>query len=251
MRVESRAVVAAGGALTVLDCAAPLTLRRVRSDEPGTCALRLVGTAAGPLAGDDLSLHLDVGADARCELRATGASIAQGRSGAPAALRTYVELGEHATLTADPGVLIVCDGSHVDVTLRLGLHESAAVHWDETVVLGRTRDAGTGTATIRWDVTRAGRPVLRQTVDLADPVLRAWRGQVDGRRVVAATLLSGPGVAARTVVSAPGPDPSGTWAVMQRVDDSTALVTVLADDVHDAVTIRDRLVAGLSTAAAR
>lgn len=239
MRVESRAVIGSGGALTLLECAAPLTLRRVRSDDPRTCALRLVGTAAGPLAGDELTLRLDVGAGARCDLQATGASIAQGRGGVASALRTRVEIGEQAVLTADPGLLIVCDGSRVDVTLTLDLAESAAVHWNESVVLGRTRDAGTGTATVRWDITRAGRPVLRQFLDLADPTLRSWPGHVGGSRVLASAVVTGPGVEARTVVA---PELGGVrFAAAQRVDATTVLITVLADDVHLATKVRDEL----------
>jgi len=77
---RSQAVVAAGGVLEVLDCAPPLTLRRVHSDDASICALCLVGTAAGPLAGDDLELSLHLLPGAHASLVATGASIAQGRS---------------------------------------------------------------------------------------------------------------------------------------------------------------------------
>ncbi|MBE7189528.1 urease accessory protein UreD [Jatrophihabitans endophyticus] len=247
MRVTGRAVVEAGGRLPVLSSAAPWTLRRVRSDDPTACALRLVGSAAGPLAGDELALHLELGRDARCELRATGASIAQGRGGAPSTLRTDVALGENAVLTADPGPLIVCDGSRVDVSLHLALAASATVRWDETVVLGRTTDGGSGTATIRWDVTRAGRPLLRQTVDLADPALRRWRGHLAGARVLASALVTGPGVRARTVIG--DPVAGVRHAVAQRLDDTSVLVTVLADDVHLAAKARDDLVPALSAGA--
>ena len=48
-------------------------------------AVRLVGTAAGPLAGDDLSLSLLLAPGARASLGATGASLAQGRDGGGAA----------------------------------------------------------------------------------------------------------------------------------------------------------------------
>src|SRR5580698_4448205 len=61
MIARSRAVIAAGGKLAELACQPPLTLRQVAGGEAGTCALCLVGTAAGPLAGDDLELELVVG----------------------------------------------------------------------------------------------------------------------------------------------------------------------------------------------
>ena len=78
---RTTAVVEPGGVLGELACAPPLTLRQVHgADGQGRCELRLVGTAAGPLAGDDLSICLELRPGARATLRATGASVAQGRS---------------------------------------------------------------------------------------------------------------------------------------------------------------------------
>jgi len=214
---RTTAVVEPGGVLGAVSCAPPLTLRQVHG-RPGTgrCELRLVGTAAGPLAGDDLSLALTLRPGARAALRATGASLAQGRRDGPAALAIRVDLGEGAELAGDPGALVVCRGSRVDVRLELALDPGAAVDWRELVVLGRTGEPP-GRATLRWDVTRAGRPVLRQFADLGVAGLTA------GRRVLACALISGPAVASRTVVAAP-------LAVAQRVDDRTLLVSVLDDD---------------------
>src|SRR5580700_4026474 len=76
---RTTAVIEPGGVLGELACAPPLTLRQVHGE--GRCELRLVGTAAGPLAGDDLSLCLQLRAGAQATLRAVGASLAQGREG--------------------------------------------------------------------------------------------------------------------------------------------------------------------------
>ena len=54
MIARTTAVIEPGGVLGELACAPPLTLRQVHGE--GRCELRLVGTAAGPLAGDDLSI---------------------------------------------------------------------------------------------------------------------------------------------------------------------------------------------------
>jgi len=75
-------------------------------------------------------------------------------------------------------------------------------------------------------VTRFGRPVLRQFVNLdpaGDPPLTAGAGLTAGRRVLACALISDPASAPRTVVASP-------VAVAQRVDDDTLLVSVLDDD---------------------
>ena len=85
-----------------------------------------------------------------------------------------------------------------------------------------------GQATLRWDVTRLGRPVLRQFVDLA------LTGLTAGRRVLGCALLSGPALTARTVVASP-------VAVAQRVDEHTVLVSVLDNDTARATRQLDDL----------
>lgn len=229
MIARTTAVIEAGGVLGELACAPPLTLRQVRGAErcgQGRCELRLVGTAAGPLAGDDLSICLTLRAGARATLRAAGASLAQGRdAGVAGTLSIRADLAERADLVADPGALIVCRGSRVDVRLELALGAGARVDWRELIVLGRTGEPP-GHATLRWDVTRLGRPVLRQFVDLdpgSAPALTSPTGLTAGHRVLACALISDPDRAPRTVVASP-------VAVAQRVDDDTLLVSVLDDD---------------------
>ena len=243
MIARTTAVIEPGGVLGEVACAPPLTLRQVRGQ--GRCELRLVGTAAGPLAGDDLSLCLQLRAGARATLRATGASVAQGRvhGGAAVAgsLSIRADLAEGADLVADPGALVVCQGSRVDVRLDLALGAGAALDWRELIVLGRTGEPA-GQATLRWDVTRLGRPVLRQFVDLTpntpDPAARA--GLTAGRRVLACALIAGPALAPRTVVASP-------VAVAQRIDDHTLLVTVLDDDAARATRQLDDLCARVTS----
>jgi urease accessory protein len=255
---RTTAVIEAGGVLGELVCAPPLTLRQVRSDVRDRCELRLVGTAAGPLARDDLSVWLRLRPGARAVLRATGASVAQGRDrgqdrdrdrdrecgrgqdrdqgGDAAALAIGADLAEGAELVADPGALVVCQGSRIDVRVELVLAARAAVEWRELIVLGRTGEPP-GRATLRWDVTRLGRPVLRLFVDLdpaANPGLTARAGVTGGRRVLACALICDPRAAPRTVVSSP-------TAVAQRIDDHTLLATVLADDAARATRQLDDL----------
>ena len=228
MIARTTAVIEPGGVLGSVACEPPLTLRQVVGEDAGRCELRLVGSAAGPLAGDDLSLSLRLRAGARAALRATGASLAQGRGFRGAAtLSVDAELAEGASLVADPGALVVCDGSRVDVRVSLALGAGAAVEWHELVVLGRTGEPA-GQATVRWDVTRAGRPVLRQFVDLAQP------GPVAGCRVLASALIADPGREPRTAVASPR-------AVAQRVDEHTVLISVLADDAASAARDMTRL----------
>jgi urease accessory protein len=224
---RTTAVIEPGGVLGELACAPPLTLRQVYGDASDRCELCLVGTAAGPLPGDDLSISLRLRAGARATLRAAGASLAQGRgSGTAAALSIRADLAERADLVAHPGTLVVCEGSRVDVRLELALGRGACVEWHELLVLGRTGEPP-GRATLRWDVTRLGRPVLRQFVDLSGPALTARTGLTAGHRVLACALICDPASRPRTVADSP-------TAVAQRVDDHCLLVSVLHDDAASA-----------------
>jgi len=194
-----------------VESAPPLTLRRVHGPA-GTAALCLVGSAAGPLAGDELRLTLDVHGDTT--LVAAGATIAQG-----GASTVHTQVYVSASLRADPGPLIICAGARVDVTLDINLTAGATVQWHELLVLGRSGEPP-GLATLRWNVTRDGQPLLRQYVDLTDPELLAWPGLLRGARTLATTLRVGPDVDARTVVHSP-------TDVTQRLADHATLRTTL------------------------
>ena len=239
MRALTTAVVSPGGVLASVDCQPPVTLRQVRSDDPEVCALCLVGTAAGPLAGDALVLELDVEDGARASLQAAGASVAQGRHDGAGQISTVARLGSGAALLARPGAVIVGAGSQVDVSVRLVLAADSHVEWRELVVLGRSAEAP-GAATLRWDVERGGRPVVRQLVSLTDPVVAAWPGMLGGGRVIASALVSGPDVEASTRVLNP-------MAVAARLDPHTQLITVLGVDAATVAGQLDELSAGVRT----
>jgi len=219
---RTTAVVEPGGVLGAVRCAPPLTLRQVRGEAPDgeqRCELRLVGTAAGPLAGDDLALSLVLRPGARATLRAAGASVAQG-GGGERTLAIRADLGQGADLIAEPGVLVACAGSRIEVRVEITLGAGAAVDWRELIVLGRTGEPA-GQVTLRWDVTRGGEPVLRQFADLGPALYR-------GGRVLACALISDPAASMRTAVES-------AVAVAQRLNDHTVLVSVLEDDAARAV----------------
>lgn len=236
MRTRSVAVVAAPARLTRLECTPPLTVRQVRSDDPGTCALCLVGSAAGPLAGDDLELDLTVCRGAAASLQAAGASLALG-GGGTRRLHTSVRVGEHGRFDAHPAPLVAAAGSQIDVSVDLDFAADATIGWHEILVLGRSGEPS-GALTLRWDVTCAGRPVLRQFVDLADPRLATWPGLVAGARVLATSLVHDPSRRMHTHVHSP-------TAVVAELGEHTALVTVLGSDVAD---VRAQLPACVGTA---
>jgi urease accessory protein len=238
----ARAVIEAGGVLREAASQPPVTLRQVRGDDPGTCTVCVVGSAAGPLAGDHVELDVEVRPGASAALIATGASLAQGRkllgAGTVAGrLSTRLTVAERARLSGEPAPLIVCAGSAVEVELDIRLAATASLVWRETLVLGRLGEFP-GAASLDWRVSRAGRPVLRQRIDLRNPELLRWPGMLAGAAVLASALVTGPGVRARTVIDSP-------TGVSQPIDDRTALVTVLDPDAACARQRLDQLLAEL------
>jgi urease accessory protein len=226
MIAQAAAVIEAGGMVRHLSGRPPLSLRQIRSDDPSCAALCLVGSAAGPLAGDELTLDLELGRNAQARLTATGAMLAQGRAGQPSQVRTRVIVGEQSSLDADPGPLIVCAGSRVDVRLDIELAATSSLNWREVLVLGRVNEPA-GAVRLDWNVVRGGRPLLRQRIDLSDVRKPPWPGVLAGMRVMATELRVGPSVEACTVVGS-------ATAVVQRIADNATLTTVLAQNAADA-----------------
>jgi urease accessory protein len=228
----SRAVVQRGGILRWVHSEPPLTLRQVRADRPEVCALCVVGSAAGPLAGDQVRFDLVIEAGAMASLESVGALLAQGRwAGPPALVDSHVTLGPDAVLTAAPQPVVACAGGRVEVGLHVDLDPSATLQWRELLVLGRTAEPP-GAAVVDWDVRRGGVPLLRQRVDLSGPDM--WSGLLQGRRVLASELRVGPEVRAVTRVRS-------DQAVTLRVDEHCELTTVLADDAESALVGLDAL----------
>jgi urease accessory protein len=227
MIARALAIVAPVGVLREVCSEPPLTLRRVHADTASTCALCLVGSAAGPLAGDELALRVEVLADARATIRAAGAQLAQGRGESmPSRMCTQLVIGELASLAGDTGPLVVATGGATRVDVSVTMAATATVEWRELVVLGRSGEAP-GRAWLRWDVTRGGRPALRQSLDLT----RSPEMLLAGHRVLGSCLLAGPGVEARTVVLHES-------AVAARIAPDAVLMTVLG---RDAVSVADEL----------
>ena len=236
---SGRAVVGPDGLLRSVHSQPPMTIRQVFSEDPGRCVLCLVGSAAGPLAGDQVRFDLTLEPDAVATLTSVGALIAQGRpAGAPSALHTRVVLGSRAEMSAAPQPVVVCAGSRVAITLSIELEPTATVRWREVLVLGRS-DESAGAVSVDWDVRRGDRPLLRQRLDLTGS--ETWTGLLRGHRVLATELHAGPQVHAQTVVRS-------DRSIVLRVDEHCELLTVLADDTASALREMARLSAstGLS-----
>jgi urease accessory protein len=233
---EIVAVAGPGGVtrLPVLASQVPLVLRRTPS------AVYLVGGAAGPIGGDELTLRITVGAGAFLRMRSAAASIAlPGLDGLESVLRVTVTVAAGGRLEYLPEPVVVAAGARHATVVSVTLAAGASVLLRDELLLGRHGEAG-GAARSLLRADYAGRPLLRHCVEVAgtDAVSRG-PALLAGHRGVGTLLIAGPGEPADTLRR------TGTWpaasegavAVMP-LSGPGILVTALADD---AVTLRRQL----------
>ncbi|MGE3619142.1 MAG: urease accessory protein UreD [Acidimicrobiia bacterium] len=190
VRAAAALAVAREGGRTVvrtLRSAPPLTLRWAQG------AVHLVGTAAGPLGGDDLLLRIAVGPGARLVVRSVAASLVlPGPAGEASRLRVEVDLagGAHLDLGLEPQ--IVAGGADHRATARVRMAEGATLRWRELTVLGRHGEEP-GSLRSRLRVEREGRAVHDAEVAVGP----AWPtstgpGGLAGARALGTLVVLGP-----------------------------------------------------------
>lgn len=145
---------------SVLRSQPPLTMR------PTAEAVYLVGTAAGPLGGDDLRLEVAVAPFAELTVRSVAATtLLPGVHGGRSSAHVDVTVGAGASLHWRPRpVIVTAEADHV-ATTTIDLDPGASLWWREEVVLGRHREAP-GSLLQRLRVDVAGRPLLRNDLAL-------------------------------------------------------------------------------------
>lgn len=202
-----------------LRSAAPLTLMPARAGG-GQAVVRLVNSAAAPLAGDDLELAVLVGPGARLAIEGVAATLAlPGHRFEPSRFTLRVDLAEHAALDYLPEPTVITGRAHHEACLRATLGPQAHLHTREILVLGRDGERP-GRLSTETHVVRDKRPLLRQRLELGDPVMDASIAHLAGHRVLATEL--------RTCALAP-PE-SGDWWSRTQLTGGGVLVSALAQD---------------------
>lgn len=197
-----------------LRSASPLTLIPVR----GEPVVHLVNSAASPLGGDDLTLTVHVGPRACLTLTGIAATVAlPGLHGEKSRSTVHIELDEGATMAYLPEPTVITRRARHKSILTVTLASGARLRARETLVLGRANELP-GELTTRLDVTREGRPVLRQQLTVTADVLM-------GKRVLATELSTGD----------TGDTASGEWWSRTRLAAGGTLTTALADDAVTAL----------------
>jgi urease accessory protein len=188
-----------------------------------------VGSAAGPLAGDDLCLDLEVGPGAHLTVRSVAAAVVL-----PGASRWAVtaRVAPGTVLAPCPEPTVVTSGATHLMDIRVLVADRGRLLLREELVLGRYGECG-GRVTARTSVSYAGAPLFRHDVvlDGADP-LTASPAVLGAARAYGAVLRCG---------DPPGPPRTGPgWAALP-LEGPGELVTAVA---ATAAALRRRLLAG-------
>lgn len=215
-----------GTRLVVLRSAPPLSLRRTGPPGAGPMVVHVVGSAAGPLAGDELRLVVEVGPEADLTVRTVAASVAlDGRGASPSTLTVTARVEGRGRLRYEPAPLILSRAARHRVSTDIELAEDADVRWREEVVLGRHGE-GPGSLELDLRADVAGRPLLRQQLVVGGR--HGW----DGPAVLGGAVSFGALLAAGSAYGGAGPgrsgdDGRGRWARLP-LDGPGVLATVLS-----------------------
>jgi urease accessory protein len=187
-RLTARTAVAtradAGGRtrVTVLRSDGPIALRQT------PLGVYLVGTAAGPLGGDDLALDIDVGPGSRLVIRsAAGMLLLPGPQGGASALRITARVGPGGRLDFAPQPAVAAAGCDHRTAARVDLAAGAALRWREEIILGRHGEPS-GRCASRLDVTLAGTAAYRGELAVGGPQTDRSSAVLDGAGAAGSVL---------------------------------------------------------------
>ncbi len=160
---------------------APLAPRVMSGERPGWAAVVLVSSVGGPLAGDRVSIEIEIGAGACLALSSAAATIAYPSGGRPRGRGAGIESRSLQALrcTIAPGgrldwrqaELVLAAGARHESAVELELGDGAAALVEETVIRGRHDEPGGSlAASLRCDLD--ARPLLRESVviESGDPI---------------------------------------------------------------------------------
>ncbi len=168
---------------------------KVLSVGPSNARIGLVAVTALLLGGDAVEIEVRVGAGATLDIVEMAGTVAYNARGEGSSWSVRAEVAEGGSLRWHGEPFVVSAGANVLRRSSIRLAEGARAMLRETVVLGRSGEIG-GSLTTRTRVELAGRPLLAEDLDLADPVSRGRVGvlgvpQGPPHRVLDSVLLLG------------------------------------------------------------
>lgn len=153
----------------------------------GAGTVHLVGTAAGPLGGDTVTLAIRVEGGARLRVRSAAASVVLPSTlDTPSSTAVELDLAGALDLALEPAV-VTARAAHVS-TVEARLGPGAELRLTERVVLGRAAEGpGRWTGTVR--ISRDG-PLLHTTQELG-PGAAGWAPPFTPRAYATELVLDG------------------------------------------------------------
>lgn len=238
MRASAHASVAGGGGdaavwLSDVRSEPPLTLRR------SGARLLVVGSAAGPVGGDELDLHIRVAPHAHVGIGSAAATIVwPGPDGARSTMSLTIDVGAGAHVDWNPWPTVSVAGSDHVMSTSIRLAQGATCRVVEQLALGRGDEpSGRLDATVR--IARDGTTIVHHrerfgpgvpgwgaTTSIGDArfvhqEFRVGGEDHDGVGGEVATIVTGAGAAARLplvggaiVILAAGPDHPSVQALI-------------------------------------
>lgn len=204
----------------------PLQLRHT-PDGSGAATVHLIGSAAGPLGGDDLRIEIAVGAGAVLCVRTVAASIAlPGRDGARSRVSVTATVAGGGELRWLPEQLVAAAGCRHLAVSTVELAGGARLLWREELVCGRHGEQP-GEAVISTSVSYGGAPLLRQSLTIG-PGTPGW----DGPAVLGGARATGSLLRVDPDTDPGGPAVLGPTAVRMPLSGPATLVSATADDAH-------------------
>jgi urease accessory protein len=150
---------------------APLGLYRAAGPAPGWAQVWMVGSAGGPLGGDDLELMVEVCDGAALAIGSVAASVALA-GGAPSRLVVRVTVGSGASLVWAPEPTVVTAGADHRIDVLVEVAAGAYFWWRDELVLGRAGERP-GRCTVHQHADLDREPWARHELTIGAP---GWDG---------------------------------------------------------------------------
>jgi urease accessory protein len=158
--------------------------------------VHLIGAAAAPLDGDEITFDLDIGEGTNLTVRTVAATMAwpgRGKS-RPSTFDIRARVGDGALLRWLPEPIVPVRRCRAEMSTHVELARTARLVWREEIILGRANE-GPGTLDVRTRIERAGEPLLHQhlAIDGTRAALHGAASLLGRARATGSILVVGPG----------------------------------------------------------
>jgi urease accessory protein len=193
-------VQAAPGRVRLNLAAGPLSPRVISCSATGA-RVALVATTALLLGGDHIEIDIDVGPGAWLEIVEIAGTVAYDAGDIASSWTVRARVADCGALIWAAEPFVVAGGANTLRSTVIDLGARAVAYVRETVVLGRTGEAG-GAVRSRLTVNQHGSPILVEDMDLRDPGTRSLPGILGTARVIDTVGLFGARAPADSAVPA-------------------------------------------------